>query len=49
MIQLIDFIKTDDMERTKIKFHKNEGDINRQAYDMLLDEPDTWLRMNQWR
>lgn len=49
MIKLIDLIKTDNMEGTKIKFHKNEGDINRQAYDMLLDEPDTWLRMNQWR
>lgn len=49
MIKLIDLIKTDDMLRTKIKFHKNEGDINRQAYDMLLEEPDTWLRMNQWR
>nr|WP_311565670.1 hypothetical protein [Peptoniphilus grossensis] len=24
MIKLIDLIKTDDMERTKIKFHKNE-------------------------
>lgn len=49
MIKLTDLIKTDDMDYTKIKFHKNEGDINRQAYDMLLDEPDTWLRMNSWR
>ncbi len=49
MIKLSDLIKTEDMEYTKIKFHKNEGDVNRQAYDMLLDEPETWLRMNQWR
>lgn len=49
MIELIDLIKTDDMENTKIKFHKNEGDMSRQAYDILLDEPETWLRMNQWR
>ncbi len=31
MIKLIDLIKTDDMERTKIKFHKNEG--------ILIDKP----------
>lgn len=49
MIKLTDLIKTDDMDYTKVKFHKNEGDVNRQAYDMLLDEPDTWLRMNSWR
>lgn len=49
MIKLIDLVKTDDMEYTKIKFHKNEADVSRQAYDMLLDEPETWLRMNQWR
>lgn len=49
MIKLTDLIKTDDMDYTKIKFHKNEGDVNRQAYDMLLDEPDTWIRMNSWK
>lgn len=49
MIKLTDLIKTDDMEKTKVKFHKNEGDVNRLAYDMLLDEPDTWMRMNEWR
>ena len=50
MIKLIDVIKSDDMDNTKIKFHKNEGDLTRQAYDMLLEEPpETWLRMNQWR
>nr|WP_307759854.1 GIY-YIG nuclease family protein [uncultured Peptostreptococcus sp.] len=49
MIKLVDLVKTDDMEYTKIKFHKNEGDVSRPAYDMLLDEPETWLRMNQWR
>lgn len=49
MIKLTDLIKTDNMEKTKVKFHKNEGDVNRLAYDILLDEPDTWMRMNEWR
>lgn len=49
MIKLTDIIRTDDMEHTKIKLHKNEGDVDRQAFDILLDEPDTWLRMNGWR
>ncbi|WP_101772276.1 GIY-YIG nuclease family protein [Peptostreptococcus faecalis] len=50
MIKFIDLIQTTDMEKTKIKFHKNEGgDITRPAYDMLMEDEDTWDRMNGWR
>lgn len=49
MIKLIDLIQTNDIKRTKIKFHKNEGDITRPAYDMLMEDEETWIRMNSWR
>ena len=35
MIRLTDFIKTPNIEKTKIKFNMNASDKNKQALDLL--------------
>lgn len=38
MIKLKDFIKVPDDNRTKIKFNMNASDINKRAWDFLLED-----------
>lgn len=46
MIRLTDFIKTPNIEKTKIKFNMNAGDRNKQALDLLLEDSEDWMIMN---
>lgn len=49
MIQLTDFIKTPNVSKTKIKFNMNAGDVNKRAWDLLLEDDQEWLNMNRWK
>ncbi|HKL79543.1 MAG TPA: GIY-YIG nuclease family protein [Mobilitalea sp.] len=49
MIQLTDFIKTPNVTKTKIKFNMNAGDVNKRAWDLLLEDEQEWLNMNRWK
>ena len=49
MIKLTDFIKVSDDNRTKIKFNMNASDINKRAWDFLLEDNEEWIKMNAWK
>lgn len=49
MIRLTDFIKTPNIEKTKIKFNMNASDRNKQALDLLLEDSEDWMIMNSWK
>lgn len=49
MIKLTDFIKSPNDKKTKIKFNMNAGDVNKRAWDMLLEDDTEWLNMNRWK
>ena len=42
MIKLTDFIKVPDIDKTKIKFNMNSGDVNVTAWDLLLEDEASW-------
>ncbi|MDU9418690.1 GIY-YIG nuclease family protein [Staphylococcus lloydii] len=49
MIKLTDFIKTPDINSTKIKFNMNSGNVNEKAWDMLLEDKQDWIEINAWK
>ena len=49
MIRLTDFIKTPDINRTKIKFNMNPSDTGIRAWDLLLEDHPDWMTMNAWK
>lgn len=49
MIKLTDFIQTPNVSKTKIKFNMNAGDINKRAWDFLLEDSEDWIVMNAWK
>ncbi|WP_436955526.1 GIY-YIG nuclease family protein [Staphylococcus sp. AS1337] len=49
MIKLTDFIKTPDIDKTKIKFNMNSGDVNVKAWDLLLRDSPEWIKINAWK
>ncbi|WP_233665298.1 hypothetical protein [Staphylococcus pseudoxylosus] len=49
MIKLTDFIKTPDIDKTKIKFNMNSGDVNVKAWDLLLGDSPDWITINAWK
>lgn len=49
MIKLTDFIKTPDINSTKIKFNMNSGNVNEKAWDMLLEDKPDWIKINAWK
>lgn len=49
LIRLTDFITTPDIHRTKIKFNMNASDIEKRAWDLLLEDSEEWIKMNAWK
>jgi hypothetical protein len=49
MIRLIDEIPALDAAATKVKFNMNAGDVNKPAWDALLNETPDWLGMNSYK
>lgn len=49
MIKFTDFIQTPNIDKTKIKFNMNAADVNKRAWDFLLEDNEEWLIMNAWK
>ena len=49
MIKIIDFLKTPNEKRTKVKFNMNPSDSSIRALDLLLDDDPEWIKMNSWK
>lgn len=49
MIKFTEFITVPNPKKTKIKFNMNAGDWNKRAWDLLLDDSDSWFEMNEWK
>lgn len=50
MIELNKFIKVSDLNKTKIKFNMNAGNVEIKAWDLLFKEDETeWEQINAWK
>ena len=50
MIELNKFIKVPDLNKTKIKFNMNAGNVEIRAWDLLFKEDETeWEQINAWK
>ncbi|MEJ7184456.1 GIY-YIG nuclease family protein [Staphylococcus epidermidis] len=50
MIELNKFIKVPDLNKTKIKFNMNAGNVEIKAWDLLFKEDETeWEQINAWK
>lgn len=49
MIKFTEFIKPPNPNKTKVKFNMHAGDIEKRAWDLLLEEDEEWIRMNQYK
>lgn len=50
MIRFNDFFKDiPNPLKTKVKFNMNAGDVNKRAWDLLLDDDFGWIEMNSWK
>lgn len=50
MIELNKFIKVPDLNKTKIKFTMNAGNVEIRAWDLLFKEDETeWEQINAWK
>ena len=50
MIELNQFIKVPDLNKTKIKFNMNAGNVEIRAWDLLFKEDETeWEQINAWK
>ncbi|WP_373111935.1 GIY-YIG nuclease family protein [Staphylococcus epidermidis] len=50
MIELNQFIKVPDLNKTKIKFNMNAGNVEIKAWDLLFKEDETeWEQINAWK
>lgn len=50
MIELTKFIKVPDLNKTKIKFNMNAGNVEVKAWDLLFKEDETeWEQINAWK
>lgn len=50
MIRFDDFFKDiPNPLKTKVKFNMNAGDVNKRAWDLLLDDDFGWIEMNSWK
>ncbi|MDU1498672.1 MAG: GIY-YIG nuclease family protein [Staphylococcus epidermidis] len=50
MIELNQFIKVPNLNKTKIKFNMNAGNVEIRAWDLLFKEDETeWEQINAWK